>query len=121
MTRVYLEKDGDRYLVSVQGHAAGSDAVCAAASGIVYALAGYLANEREKVETEAVRLESGNACLRFRGGERAEAAYRMTMIGLLQIEKKAPEYIQVEAQGQARPTGWTGARAKNRRPRSGLF
>ena len=44
MTKVYAERDGNRCILSAQGHAIGSEQVCAAVSGLLYALAGYLTN-----------------------------------------------------------------------------
>ena len=70
MTKVYAEKDKDRYQISARGHATGSPEVCAAVSGDV--------------------------AIDFRGGERAEAVFDMAVIGLLQIEQSCPEYIHVE-------------------------
>lgn len=44
MTRIYAEMDGPRCTISAQGHATGSVEACAAISGILYALAGYVTN-----------------------------------------------------------------------------
>ena len=98
MTRVYCEKEGDRYTVTAQGHATGSPEVCAAVSGILYALAGYVENN---INFARWRMESGDVDIAFLGDGRAEAVYNMAVIGLLQIEKSHPEYISVY-QGAAR-------------------
>ena len=42
VTKVYLEKDGGRYLVACQGHATGSVEMCAAISCLVQALDSWL-------------------------------------------------------------------------------
>lgn len=94
MTRVYCEKDGNRYTVTAQGHAEGSPEVCAAVSGLLYALAGYLQNEKGIGELHG-RVLPGDFSMVFDGDNRAEAVYNMTLIGLLQIEKSHPEYISV--------------------------
>lgn len=80
----------------MEGHAeqgeAGRDIVCAAASGIFYALAGYLSNfRRESVRIEEVR--SGFADISCDEG--GEEAMRLTYIGLLQIALTYPDYLCV--------------------------
>ena len=44
MPQVYAERDGQRCILSAQGHATGSVEACAAVSGILSALAGYVTN-----------------------------------------------------------------------------
>lgn len=97
MTKVYCDKYAGRYKVRARGHAEGSPEVCAAVSGLLYALAGYLENQKG-ITTIGRRLDSGDVSLTFDGGIRAEAVYNMTLIGLMQIEKSHPEYIKVEYQ-----------------------
>lgn len=97
MTRVYAEKDGDRYQIFARGHATGSPEVCAAISGILYALLGYVKNAQDgSTLAYSDRISSGNVAIDFRGGESAEAVFDMAVIGLCQIEKSCPEYIHVE-------------------------
>lgn len=97
MTMVYCEKDGNRYIVTARGHAEGSPEVCAAISGILYALLGYVKNAQdESTIAYSDRISSGDVAIDFRGGKNAEAVYDMTLIGLLQIEKSYPEHIHVE-------------------------
>ena len=69
MTQVYAERDGQRCILSAQGHATGSVEACAAVSGILYALAGYVTNAmRERyVEVYTWRMESGDVQLDFNG------------------------------------------------------
>lgn len=99
MTIVYCEKKGDQYTITANGHSTGSPEVCAAVSGLLYALAGYVENEKDEkdgVQSVIGRMANGNFFIVFHGKERAEAVYNMTLIGLLQIEKSHPEYIKVE-------------------------
>ena len=94
MTRACINIDADRFLLTMDGHATGSETVCAACSAVVYALAGYLANAGEHVtELRENTLESGRACLICRGDACVEAAYRMAGIGLAQIAKQYPDYV----------------------------
>lgn len=97
MTKVYAEKDGSRYSIFANGHATGSPEVCAAISGILYALAGYVRNAADgSTLAYDERLESGSVRLHFRGGAGAEGAFDMAVIGLKQIETQYPELLQVE-------------------------
>lgn len=97
MTRVYAERDGNRYTIYANGHATGSPEVCAAISGLLYALAGYVRNASDgSTLSYDERLESGNVQLHFRGGEGAGGAFDMAVIGLKQIEAKYPELVSVE-------------------------
>ena len=94
MTTVYYEAQGGRCLLSVRGHATGSPAVCAAVSGLVYALAGYLVNCEGVLLYNKV-LDSGQALLHFQGDQGAQAAFRVTLIGLAQIAKAHPEQVEL--------------------------
>lgn len=92
MTKVYLEADGSRHIVSAKGHAAGSPEACAALSCLLTALAGYLQNAR--AEVTACRLDSGDAYLEFHG---EDAAFYVTAVGLMQLAQAVPEAVQIEA------------------------
>lgn len=97
MTSVYAERDGNRYTIAAQGHATGSPEVCAAISGILYALAGYVRNADDgSTLAYYERLESGIVDLSFRGGPGAEGAFDMAVIGLKQIEAQYPDFLRVE-------------------------
>ena len=99
MTKVIAEL-GDRfYSLSVKGHATGSEAVCAAVSSVVYALAGFLENTIDETDAKWIdrRLESGDAVLAVfcQGREDIPAAFHMAVIGLLQIEQLTPDLVEV--------------------------
>ena len=96
MTKVYARKHGGSYLLTAKGHAAGSTEVCAAVSGLLYALAGYLANCGDVVQDVHVKLESADAELRFCGSDEAEAVFTLTVVGLMQIEAGNPDFITVD-------------------------
>ncbi len=96
MTLVMLKKTGDVFSVSCRGHAVGAPDVCAAVSCLMYTAAGYLKNT-SGAETKALRLESGDAYICFRG-EGAKELFRMLCVGLRQIEKANPGAIEVEEQ-----------------------
>lgn len=86
--------NGGYYSIELFGHATGSDKVCAAVSGLVYALAGYLDNDTD-VRWKNVDLSPGLASFDWEGGAESEGAWRMAIIGLAQLEKAEPERIKV--------------------------
>lgn len=94
MTNCYGEREGGHCLLRLEGHATGKPEVCAAISGLVYSLAGYLSN----TETEIYRmdLEPGDVTLHFNGGEREIGAFEMTVIGLRQLERQYPEQVKTK-------------------------
>lgn len=98
MTQVYAERSGNRCILSAKGHATGSVEVCAAVSGILYALAGYLTNAlRERyIEFYENRVEEADVLLDFNGDDCTVAAFEMAVIGLAQIGQQYPEFLRVE-------------------------
>ncbi len=97
MTNVYIEKDGDRYLLSAKGHATGSVEACNYITGVLYALAGYVKNAEAIGFAEIYKLdmEPGGVTVHCRGDERINAAFDMAKVGLMQLERAMPEMIQV--------------------------
>ena len=94
MTRVYIEMDAPHYTLSAQGHATGSVEVCAAVSGLLYALAGYLACSERAARRRHV-MAPARACLEYDGDETVEAAYDMAAMGLHQLQRAYPELVRV--------------------------
>lgn len=82
------------YSIHAEGHASGSKEVCAAISGILYALSGYLINAETDVKQN--ELSEADAHIVFYGGLEAKAVYEMTVIGLMQIAKSYPQYARTE-------------------------
>ncbi len=84
--------------VTATGHAEGSAQVCAAVSGLMYALAGYLLNAKRRglARVEELRLDSGDARLEWLGKPRTEAAFDMAAVGLEQLAKGNPQCVRVE-------------------------
>lgn len=96
MIRADFYRDGERLCLTIKGHAEyggeGNDIVCAAVSGIFYALTGYLTNmHREGVEIRAIG--SGLADISCDGG--GEEAMKLACIGLIQIEMSYPDCVLV--------------------------
>lgn len=84
------------FSLSVSGHAGysacGGDIVCAAVSGIVYALAGYLVNECKGAVIGTLR----PGCAAIECGFDGENAMRMAYIGLLQLALTYPDHVRVK-------------------------
>ena len=103
MTTVTIQESGGRYRLTAVGHAEGSTAACAAVSGIVYALGGYLKNLEQdgEVKLEVLLLESGAAELEAQAvgplpRDAARHPFGMAAVGLLQIAAKYPELVAVD-------------------------
>lgn len=76
------------------GHATGSAEVCAAISGLVYSLVGYLNNSPEHVpEKPECNLAPGRVRIRTKGDNCVEEVFRMVGLGLMQIMMSHPEYL----------------------------
>lgn len=98
MTTVTIQESGGRYRLTAVGHATGSTAACAAVSGIVYALGGYLKNLEQAglAMIHFFMLESGAAELEADGWDGVQAAFGMAAVGLLQIAAKYPRQVRVD-------------------------
>lgn len=100
MTDVRFSAEGDRYRMTLRGHAGynpGNDVVCAGVSAIVLSLLGWLANASEHItETRAMRYEPGSVDIDVAGDDALKTAFDMAVIGLQQIELGYPEFAHVE-------------------------
>ena len=99
MTKV-LAEIGEKYCaLAARGHADGSETVCAAVSGLVYALAGFLENAADDGVIIWIdrKLESGDAVLSVFHceSEAIVSVYQMAVVGLLQIEQLYPALVEV--------------------------
>lgn len=81
-----------------EGHATGSDAVCAAVSAITLSLLGYVATLEKRGEAKIweQKVEEGLFCLCAQGDERCKGAFAMAIHGLCQLENSFPQYISVK-------------------------
>ncbi len=94
MIRAKFSRVRDGLQLEMHDHATGSEAVCAGASAIVYALAGYLKNQAP--DDLALNLRAGYAWVQCRRCREIETAFEVARVGLLQLAKSYPQYIQVE-------------------------
>lgn len=97
MTKVYFQSDGSSFNVAAKDHASGSEVACAGVSAVMYELAGYLVNAQRAgiVWDVSGHLKSGDAVQAWSGGIEAKTAYDMTRIGLMQIAKSYPQFVEI--------------------------
>ena len=92
-------KDKDRLRLTVEGHAGysddGGDIVCAAISGIVYSIVGYMLNFRRE-QIELYRMESG--FVDFSLTAENEELLTLVCMGFIQIEMTYGGFVSVENQ-----------------------
>ena len=98
MVKVYAESEGNRYLLSSEGHATGSERVCAAVSALVFAFAGYVENAKvsRKAQVYNMKLDSGKALIHCHGDRDVGTAFDTVVLGLKQVELSHPALIKVE-------------------------
>ena len=97
MIRVSLKREDAELRLTLCGHANyaphGEDIVCAAASGLVYALIGYLINfGKDGFRINAVR--EGYADLLC--DEKYGDVLTLTVLGLVQLERTYPGHLAVD-------------------------
>lgn len=99
MTSITIRSEGDRYRLTAEGHATGSEAVCAAVSGLIYALGGYLKHLEQsgEVAVGALHLEPGRAEITATGAP-AGPPFAMAAVGLMQIQDGYPRQLRVRAE-----------------------
>lgn len=106
MIRAYFIENRDELELTIDGHAGyaehGSDIVCAACSGITYALLAYL--EEHGDETEDIAgpvVESGCFYVSCKGTNNIRAAFHMAALGLRKIASQYPDHVTIQYSGQA--------------------
>ena len=90
MIKIDFSRKRDKISLEMKGHAGysggGADIVCAAVSGIFYALLGFLANEESGLEVGAIA--SGD--VEIECADEYESAMKQAYIGFLQIAMTYP-------------------------------
>ncbi len=97
MIRVRFDRTGDACRLSLRGHATGDPAVCAAASALVFALAGYV---RDRGNGE-IELESGRARVGCGRDAGTDGAFAAVLSGLEQLRRRYPQLVEVSYGGRA--------------------
>lgn len=98
MTKVTVEVRGRRHRLDALGHAGDIEA-CNYITGVLYSLAGFVANEADRGQAKPLQdllLDPGEVIINAEGGERLEAAFEMACVGLLQLQAARPDAILVE-------------------------
>ena len=99
MTEVYYYRDKESHELYINGHAgyddAGRDIVCAAVSSLGWALIGFLENSANDTSDYAHLTDSGRLAISSVSAPDVDAAFKLTVIGLMQIAKKYPDFVRV--------------------------
>lgn len=95
MTSVMLTKNGESYELSARGHATGSEAMCNAISTLIGSLSNYLRCTNYRYEE---KMESGDACIRFDGGnhDAANGVFEFLCAGFLALQATDKTKISVK-------------------------
>ncbi len=106
MIRAHYAEGEDSYELSIDGHAGyaehGKDIVCAACSGITYALLAYLEQYSEEVtDVQGPVVVSGRFYISCKGTERIATAFHMALLGLRKIGSQYPDHVSITYSGQA--------------------
>ena len=93
MTEVRYSKREDRHYLCAEGHAKGSQDVCAAVSALIYTLAGYLVNTDAWSEID---LDEAYAEIVFDSNDpKLDAVWEMSVFGLKQLQHTFGDYVRV--------------------------
>ena len=100
MIKASAKLDADRSVLDMEGHAdynPGNDIVCAGASAVVNALAGWLVNSGDKLTGKPeIVMESGRAHISARGGVAVHEAFKQALCGLANIQQSYPKNISLD-------------------------
>ena len=97
MIKARFYRDGERLRMTIDGHAGygrlGNDIVCAAVSGIFYALVGYLRSFKRDM-TEICAVEYGHADIIC--DSECEEALKLACMGIYEVALTYPDHVKVE-------------------------
>lgn len=92
-TEVTLKRDENKFSLLAVNHT--ESKVCAAVSGLIQALEGWIMNFPDHVIDPHIIVTSGSADISFIGDAEAEAAFMCILIGLKRIELGYPGKLTV--------------------------
>ena len=106
MIRVHYAEDEGSHELSVDGHAGyaehGRDIVCAACSGITFALLAYLEENQEHLtDVSGQIVEPGRFYIACKGTEKIATAFHMALLGLRKISSQYPDHVSITYSGTA--------------------
>lgn len=93
MIRVSFERGESAQGLMLTGHATGDRLVCAGASAMVFALAGWL--QKNAPAGLACRLKPGDAWVLCRRSALTDAAFDVVLTGLSQLAENYPELVGI--------------------------
>lgn len=92
MTRVSMFREGDTLCIRADRHASGSTEVCAAASCLMYTLAGWVEQSADRGNYE---IGDASAIVRLKDGEAAAEIFSFARIGFRQLAASYPKFIRI--------------------------
>ncbi len=99
MIRARYLRRGERRRLTLRGHATGSPAVCAAASALLCALAGWL--RRAEAPGLELTLRPGDGQVACEGGAAEETAFQIVLTGLAQLAALRPDLVELDREETA--------------------
>lgn len=107
MTNITVEKNGDRHILHIEGHAGygtyGNDIVCAAVSILGYTWINELLilEERKQVKNVVYEEDNGKLFVEFSGGDNAvNTAYETILTGFEALQQNYSENISLKRGAQ---------------------
>ena len=106
MIRAYFNEYKGELELTIEGHAEyaehGKDIICAACSGIAYALLAYLEEHSdEATDVAGPVVDNGHFFVSCKGTENIRAAFHMAALGIRKIATQYPDYVMIQYSGQA--------------------
>ena len=96
MTKISIINENGLHSITADGHAEGSETLCAAISTIMQMLVGWLNNAEEHLKETAVTLISDGYCKVIAKGDAClDAVFEAAEIGLRMLELTDPNKIKV--------------------------
>ena len=104
MVQITVERDGDKRLLRMKGHANykdKNDIVCAGCSAVGQALVGWCMNYScHLTNIKLLDWQRGRITVDATGDDHFKAAFEVAVIGLEQIAAKYPAHVEVTDKGK---------------------
>lgn len=96
MVTVRFEEAAGYLAMTMDGHATGSDRVCAAASALACALAGWLEWYGAEASWEPeLELGPGRSRIRCRDTEQAREGFEVVAVGMAMLAREHPDHVEI--------------------------
>jgi len=93
MTNISLGRQGNRYHIEANGHATGSNEVCACISYTIYSLLAYLENNPIKV----LEKEMDDGFSRIEWEDDTDTVYEYICLSLMQLSANYPKLVRIKS------------------------